>query len=476
MLNKGTGFIASRIKTEENKGIPVVLFNSLSWDRVDPVEVALTFEMGSARSLEIVNAKGEALDAQLKNVSKHQDGSIKEAKIVFIADVPSIGYNTYYIEPQEKVKNGNPVQVKSNQSFYENEFYKIEFAPGGIEGIFDRELKRNLLNTSSFKGGEVFTLQSVGNGAGEFGDVQQPTLTDFDKVSLRRQDWSLIESGPVYSTYRIRQKIKHAIVEQDVIIYHALKRVNFETRLLNWSGKMYREFRTAFPINMENAEISYEVPFGKVKVGQDEIKTAGERYVPLCKDVHPRSVLDWITTKDEDMQIVLSSSVAAFDWIDPLEENGSPLIQHILLASRKSCHWEGNEYSQAGNHYYSYILTSNGINDHTGTRVAKQHNEPIKVILNPEKSVIANLPEQLSFFNITNENVIITTVKKAEDNDMLIVRMYDTDGVNNSVKLNSWLAPRKYYATNIIEEYPEEINDIIVPPYSIETYMVELSE
>ncbi len=134
-----------------------------------------------------------------------------------------------------------------------------------------------------------------------------------------------------YSTYRIRQQILYAIVEQDVTIYHELKRILFETKLLNWSGELYREFRTAFPIDMKNAQVSYEVPFGTVKVGLDEIKTAGERYAPLCKDVHPRAIIDWISASDEEMSITLSSSVAAADWIDPTSDNANPVLQHFCL-------------------------------------------------------------------------------------------------------------------------------------------------
>ena len=51
----------------------------------------------------------------------------------------------------------------------------MTFGPGGLKSIFDKELGRELLNTGKFLGFEVFTMQSVGSGAGEFGRVQQPT-------------------------------------------------------------------------------------------------------------------------------------------------------------------------------------------------------------------------------------------------------------------------------------------------------------
>ncbi len=473
LLAKGLNFISGRVKTNEKTGIPVILFNSLSWERTDPVTASIQLQKGKAKSLKIITEDKEIISSQLTNAEYYKDGSLKSGEVVFIArDVPSIGYKTYYIElskAEVKEKKRMPSMEK-----YENEAYTITFGNGGISQIFDKELKRNLLKTDNLKGAEVFTLESVGNGAGEFGDVQQPFMKDFDKVSVHNPSWKVICDGDVFSTYRIRQQILHAIVEQDVTIYHDLKRILFETKLLNWSGELYREFRTAFPIDMNNAQVSYEVPFGTVKVGLDEIKTAGERYTPLCKDVHPRAIIDWISASDEEMSVTLSSSVAAADWIDPTSDSVNPVLQHILLASRTSCHWEGNEYSQGGDHFYNNILTSNKTGELSGKRIAKQHNEPIYIIVNPEKSIQASLPEQASFFSIDKENVIITTVKKAEDSDDFIVRMYDSEGQNTSVEMNSFFELGKLKKTNIIEENPTPVTEMVVPKYSIETFSLDL--
>ncbi len=475
LLNKGTNFIASRIKTKENLGIPVVLFNSLSWKRTDPVTVSLNLQQGNAKSLNVITSKKQKVASQIKNIQYYNDGSIKSADVVFIAkDIPSIGYKTYYVE--QSLKNSSKTKKTTSHSKYENDAYLITFEKGGIAQIYDKQLKRNLLKTNKFKGGEVFTIYSYGNGAGEFGDIQQPFMQDFDKVSLHNPEWEILTSGNVYTTYRIKQQILYANVEQDVTIYHDLKRVLFETRILNWTGELYREFRTAFPIAIDNALITHEVPFGAVKVGQDEIKTAGNRYTALSKNVHPRAIMDWFSASDDDMTVTLSSSVAAIDWIDPTVENNNSLLQHILLASRTSCHWEGNEYSQEGNHSYHNILTSNKTGDLTGSRIAEQQNDPIHVTVYPDKSVYASLPESVSFFDIDNENIIISTIKKAEDFDKTVIRMYDTQGESTTVGLHSFFDMDKFQQTNIIEENPQQVSKLKVSKYGIETFSFEVKK
>jgi alpha-mannosidase len=477
LLDKGLNFLSTKIKKNEKLGDPVVLFNSLSWERTDPVTISLDFQKGSTRKLSVISADKKIINSQSSNQEYYEDGSLKRADLTFVAEnIPSVGYATYYISDKESELGAKTPKVSA--TVYENSYYKVHLEKGGIAQIYDKEFKKELLATENLKGGEIFTLQSVGNGAGEFGDVQQVSMVDFDKMSLHDPEWEVLENGPVYTKYRLEQKIKHAIVRQDVTLYHDLKRIYFNTELRNWSGELYREFRTAFPLNMENSEIAHEVPFGSVRVGKDEIKTAGERYTPLCKDVHPRAIIDWISATDKEVSVTLSSSVAAADWIDPTSHNNSKaVLQHILLASRTSCHWEGNEYSQAGNHDFHNVFTSNKAGSEKGQRIAKQENEPISVVIYPETSTESFLPESLSFFSIDSDNVIVTTIKKAEDSEEVIARMYNVNGRDEKVNLSSHFNISSYKQTNIIEENPILVSpQLKVGSYAIETFSLDIKK
>lgn len=476
LLNKGVDFISSRIKKNEKLGIPIVLFNSLSWERTDPVTTSVNFAKGDIKNVTILTLDKKKIPTQTSNAEYYDDGSLKSAEITFIAKkVPSIGYVTYYLtDNKTTVADGK----MANTSSYENPFYKVSFEKGGIAQVYDKELKKELFTTDNFMAGDVFTLQSVGNGAGEFGDVQQPSMVDFDKMSLHDPEWEILETGPVFTKYRLEQKILHAIVRQDVTLYHDLKRIYFDVTLRNWTGELYREFRTAFPVNMNKAEIAHEVPFGRVRVGKDEIKTAGERYTPLCKDVHPRAIIDWISATDDEISITLSSSVAAADWIDPTEHgSGKAVLQNVLLASRTSCHWEGNEYSQAGNHSFHNVLTSNKAGSIRGQKIAKQKNEPLHVVLYPDTSTKSFLPESLGFFSIDSEDVLISTIKKAEDSEDIIARMYNVKDSDESVNITSYFDIKSYRQTNIIEEDPKPVSsELQLGKYAIETFSLEIEE
>lgn len=477
LLNKGVDFISSRIKKNEKLGIPIILFNSLSWVRTDPVTTSVNFAKGDIKNVTVFTSDKKKVPTQTSNAEYYDDGSLKSAEITFIAEgIPSIGYVTYYVADDKTTVAKN--EKMASTSSYENPFYKVSFEKGGIAQVYDKELKKELFTTDNFKAGDVFTLQSVGNGAGEFGDVQQPSMVNFDKVSLHNPEWEILENGPVFTKYRLEQKILHAIVRQDVTLYHNLKRIYFDVTLRNWTGELYREFRTAFPVNMDNAEIAHEVPFGSVRVGKDEIKTAGERYTPLCKDVHPRAIIDWISATDDEISVTLSSSVSAADWIDPTEHgSGKAVLQNILLASRTSCHWEGNEYSQAGNHDFHNVLTSNKAGSIQGQKIAKQKNEPLHVVVHPDTSTKSFLPETLSFFSIDSGDVMISTLKKAEDSEDIIARMYNVKDSDKKVNVSSYFDIKSYKQTNIIEEDPKPVSsELQLGKYAIETFSLEVKE
>lgn len=163
-------------------------------------------------------------------------------------------------------------------------------------------------------------MHSYGNGAGEFDAVQQPDMEGFDRTGWHAPAWELTENSPVYTAYKMRTPIRHAVVEQTLRIYHQTKRVDMEVDLLNWEGVMYRDFRLMLPLALGKAEVSYEVPYGALTIGRDEMPgAAGERYYVENKEQHPRGIGNWISAASDQMAVTLSSSVAVADYIDPTD-------------------------------------------------------------------------------------------------------------------------------------------------------------
>ena len=449
--------IASRINFLRS-AIPVVVFNALSWVRTGLVKFTLNVEGNEENTFRLVDEKGVEIPYQL--VDEHQITGNQDEVITFLfvaEQVPSVGYKTYYLEKGSATVW--PQKSKADHSVCENQYYKVEFSEGGIKAIYDKELSVQLFNTDKFLGAELFTMQSVGNGAGEFTDVQQPTMEGFEKLSQYKPTWVLVSEGPVRDVYQFTKEINHVKVEQKVMLYKTLKRIDVEVKLLGFDGERYREFRLAFPVNQTTSEIAYEVPMGVVRVGKDEISGAAgfskksQIYDTPCAQVHPREVQDWFSASDGKNGITISSDVAVFDWIDPTTEpTNYSILQPVLLASRKSCHGEGNYYLQPGDHSYTFSIYSHKGDWKNGYKLGTQTNQPLRAITVKPAYNKGTMPEMLSFISVENKNLVLSAIKKCDDDDEVIVRCYDMEGKDTDARISLFKPFQKAEQTNLIEE------------------------
>ena len=479
ILSSALTAIAGRVKTQAGKGIPVVVFNPLSWVRTDPVvcEVA----PGSA-PFRIVDGAGKDVAHQILPALDDQTPGTVRVEFV-AADVPGLGYKTFYVVAGGPAADN--AATAAHPAVIENVSYRIELAPGGVKSIFDKQLGREILNTGKFLGFEIFTMQSVGNGAGEFGRVQQPTMEGFDKLGLHGPAWkfSAEQSGPVRTVFTLEQPLKNCIIREKLVVWNDIKRIDCEVDILRWDGDPYREFRIALPVRADEGRVAYEVPLGVVEVGKSEIAGTGGPaygnlvYDELCSDIRPREVQNFIGAGDDSLGVTLSTSVAVCDFKDPTDSPVPyPVLQPILLASRRSCHGEGNWYLQEGDHHYRFSLTSDGPGWRSGYKQGIQPNNPLIALVNPAAGAGASLPESMSFLSLSAPNVLVSTLKKAEDDDSVILRVYDIEGKDSEARLNLFVPVKTADMVNIIEEEATPLKQakdglsLKVGHYAIETF------
>ena len=411
-----------------------------------------------------------------------------QPKLIFIAnEVPSLGYKTFYLA---KTAAPSTAAVSGSNDRCENPFYRIALVPGGIQSIFDKQQGRELLKTDQWLGGEVFTMLSVapgnrnkGTDAGEFGAVPLPVMdASFERVASHKPDWKLIESGPVRTVYQLEQPLADTTVRQRLVVWNALKRLDCEIDLQGFSGKLWREYRMALPLATDQPNLTYEVPMGVVEIGKDEIPGTGGRacarldYFQPCRDIRPRVVQNFVDASDELGGLTVSSSVSAFDWLDPTTSAvRGTVLQPVLLASRKSCNSEGVWYPQAGDHHYRFAVTSHTGGWRNGWRDGVAANHPLQLVIGAVPHPGADLPESKAFFTVSKSKAMISTIKKCDDDNSVIVRLYDVEGRDSKPVLGCFVPLASVKHTNLIEQECGNLDcrgfDVVVPVghHSIET-------
>ncbi len=482
LLQQALRAIASQIKLPSIQDSPVVVFNDLSWSRTDPVVCKIPRANGTFR---LLTADGKEVPYRVWS-----PGSGTYTEITFIAeDVPSIGYRAYQaVETVNAPDSRLPDGVQATAIVYENEFFRAELGQGGIQRLYYKPLENDVFATDRYLGAEVMMLESVGNDAHEFGFIQQPTTaTDFEKASNYHPQWHLTASGPVYSRYSLSQPMRYCTLVQSLIFFHELQRIDVEVTLLNWTGVKSREFRMALPLNLEGATITYEVPFGTVEVGKDEtdgfltedpVYPGGPTYAECGRDIHPREIQNFISASNEKWGFTLGSSVAVCDYIDPYHRQrvSYPVIQPVLLASRRSCHSEGDWYLQPGDHHFRFSLYVHESGWQNGYHHGIETNHPLMAVVAPQPAPAATLPPETSFLTISDRNVILSALKKCEDDNSIILRCCEMEGQDTTSQITTSFPIQHVKQTNILEEEKQTLTsdgDTFTThfrPYSIETF------
>ena len=472
ILNKQLKQIASAIKFNKHQGQPIVVFNTLPYSRSTVCTFRKKIALGQKLTFKLFDENGRSVALQKVRQQLSPQGDSLEVAWTFQANqVPGIGFRTFYLKTES---TDETTARKRTQAVidYENQYYWLEFARGGLKQIYDKELKKNLFDTEKFLAGELFTMHSEGNGAGEFAEVQQPTMEAFDRLSNYQAFWRLTDDGPLFSDFVLEREMPHVTVRYRLRVFKQEKRIDFDLDLLNWDGTPYREYRLAFPLAMEDARVTYEVPFGRVTVGQDEIPgAAGERYVQPAAEVRPREVLDWISASNGQVAVTFSSSVAVWDYRDPTEKPlPGVILQPILIASRKSCHWEGNWYLQKGNHHFHFSLTSHRGDWRNGFAQARSVKRPLLAVIPPPGGNKKILPPTFSFFSLNNKGLLLSTIKKAGDRNALIVRVFDMFGQKQTLDFALFKKPQNVFQTNLIEEKAHKVKKLRIGAFSVETF------
>jgi alpha-mannosidase len=464
--------LGEKVQAKENA---ILVFNDLSWNRTSPVTVPI--DEKASKDIVVKDAKGKSIPVQLLQ----KDGKYEA---VFIAgNVPSLGYKTYYTA-KGKTPPLPPPAVKQNANYYENAFYKVILGDGGIQSLYDKELDKEILNTTKFKGGDILNAEYTGNGAGEFTQITPLTPGVLSAMSNHRAIWKIVENGAVFSTYENVQDMTQTDVIQRIRIYHHIKKIEFDITLTDFDGTHNRQFRLALPLQIKNPSIQYETPMGIVQVGKDEMPKApggwawGGTYKQLPEEINPREIQNFISANGDGLGVTLSSCVAVADWIDPSREAADyPVLQGILLSSHKSCHGAGNWYEQKGRHRYVFSLFSHAEGWENGYHSGIEANHPLHVV--KKTSLGGNLPEEMSFLSVSEPFVQVTTVKRCDTDHGIILRLVDMKGKDNQVRIELPHPVRRVVQTNLIEEeqlpYPVQGSSFILPVghKAIETFKLE---
>ena len=391
---------ASVEKTAKNirfsrPGVPLIVFNTLSWERKDIARVKVPVELMPKNPV-VVSADGENTPAQ-----------VCKDEVLFLADVPSMGYKTYYL-----IEGGSGTPSLAKEDNLENEYFKVELdkTSGGIESMYDK------LN-------ERFVFRKVIN---EWIKPEASNLLQvLYEVPHRMMAWSIgeisrvenlvsgadihvVENGPVMATVKVAHKFSNSKITQYVSLDRGLPRLDVHM-VIDWMEVSNEEtdapmLKVSFTPLLKRPESTFEIPFGYIQRPSDGVEVPALRWVDLSDNEYGVSLLN--------------DSKYGFDVV------GNTVRMTLVRTS-----YSPDPRPDEGKHEISYSIYPHkgGWKEAQTFRRGYEVNHPLEsiAVTSPSKG---SMPETSSFLQVKPENVVVSCVKKAEDSDDIIVRVYDATG------------------------------------------------
>ena len=441
MINETKGFIASKINLDNRS---VVVNNTLGFERSD----IATFEIPEGiNNVAVIDEDGNKLVCQ----------KIEGNKAIFFAKgVPANGYKSYAIVEADNI---NTEVVKLTTTEAENKFVKIKFdEKGQIVSFIHKDQNRELLKNGA-----------IGNEIQAFED--KPMCFDNWDIDIyyKEKMWKIddvqsievVNQGPVRSTLRVERKFLESTIVQNIHVYNDIERVDFET-VIDWKERDVL-VKTAFPVEINTSEATYEIQYGNVtrpthnntswEVAAFEV--CGHKWADLSEGDFGVSLLNNCKyghdIKDGNMRLTLLKSTC-----DPNPDADKEIHNLTYSIYTHNGDWKEGQTSQK-----AYELNTPFI-----TTVEEAHK--------------GELPSTLSLAKVDKDNVMIEVIKKAEDSDDLIVRMYEFHNKRSNVTLEFFKDIKEIKECNLLEKDLEELSPIgnkvnfIIKPYEIKTFKFKL--
>ncbi|WP_267383576.1 alpha-mannosidase [Cyanobacterium sp. uoEpiScrs1] len=445
LLDDSLQAIISRIdlpKPPTIHAIPLMIFNSLNWQRSEVIECP-----DLDNNYEIYDLEGNELTSQL---------SI-DNKLLFLAkNIPSIGYRVFWLCPTDKTSE-NIYQINNSDFNLENQYLKVTInsKTGNIDSIFDKIVQQEVVK------GECNQLQGFQD-KGQYWDAWNidPNYNNKPLPETNLKTIKCLEMGPIQWTIRVVRQLGNSEFCQDYSL-RVNSRVIIIKTTVNWQ-ETHVLVKSSFPLNLESDYTTYEIPFAA-------IKRTNYPKTPEEKAKWEVSALRWadLTDKSQNYGVsILNNCKYGYD-------NQSDRLRLTLL---KSPRWPDSNCDRGLHHFIYAIYPHQGSWQEAKTvQRGYELNIPLNVVfpLQNKTTQHRTLPPVNQFLNLGSDNLILSALKPAEDHpNTWVLRCYECEGRTTVASVTTSLNLRFTNKVNLLEELIPIFSEIT--PWKIVSFQAQV--
>lgn len=417
-LNLATQAFAWNVKIDPEADMkPIIVFNPHTWPVRETIE------------LETYRWKPEAVlvdenDQPVPHQQVQSTTVTSRVRLSFTADLPALGYRVYRLRPAGTPENFPTVEA--TDTTLENQYFCLEIDPetGCIQRLFD---KRAQVEVFIGQAAKPVVIEDTSDTWGHDTFKYDHVIGTFSATSVH-----LAEHGPVKSVLRVMSAYENSTLIQDFIMYPDREQIDVQA-VVDWR-QQFSMLKLRFPVSVYFSRATTEVAYGHI-----EYAATGDEY----------PMQNWVDVSGlaRGQQFPYGFSLlndSKYSHDVNVRDIGltvlrSPAYAHHIPSQvdRSKLH----SFIDQGIQRFSYtMLPHPGSWETAGTvrRAAELNQKPTALFAtyHPE----GTLPLTNSFIDVQPDNIMVTVVKQAEDNDDLIVRAYETTKVATraAIHLPKW--------------------------------------
>lgn len=402
-----------QIPTEDPDSEYLIVFNPHAWE----VTTDIRYDFGW-RSIpgmtQVTDEQGTSLPHQWV-LGESQCGD--RQGLVTTLTLPPMGYRQIRIQKGSSKRVDKPATAEGNT--LENEFYKITIFSDGSIAIFDKELNKQLFSGRG-KGCRAVVINDPSDAWSHDIKTFDDEIGYFQEANIK-----VVENGPVRAVIRVTSSWGDSQLTIDWSLVTGSRMIGAQVSL-DWHEHL-KMLKFSFPMALSSSVSTYEAPYGHIVKEANGYENPGHRWIDLSGDMdgvpYGLAVLNdakyGYDVKGNDMRVSIARSAVyahhnpkkldlenEYYWMD----QGIQTFRMALLPHKGD--WrEANVPRKAEEFLSRPILSYQGI--HPG-----------------------KLSKSASFMRIDVPNVNITSIKKSEKGDDLIIRCVETAGKSTAAKID----------------------------------------
>ncbi len=437
--NSALQTISWKIDTSDSeKGIPVIFFNPFSWDYEGFLQINrhtpyVTDECGRQVQTQIVFS--EAYN------TKGRGDTVLKVKI------PAMGYATYYFPQsgafayfeadrtyQDKVSNENPALAVTD-NVLENEHLRVVFdmQRGTVVSLYDKDNDCELLSNEA---AVPIVIDEYDH------DTWSHAKNKFDMVIGRFGDAKLRvkNKGAIFVSIEVESYYNNSVLIQEFSLYEGEKMLRVKASV-DWHEK-HKMLKLSYPISVTNPKAVFEIPFGMIERECNGMEESGH---------------SWIAIKGNERTVAILNNNKYSSSFDGNIMNLTVLRSPIFADHGVTPRVRESRYTDQGIQHFQYSVMPVEGEWNTVIRVARELNEtPINIVENNHKGC---LPTNYCGIKCNCNNIVVSALKRSEDNNGLILRAYETEGKNVKAVIYGDLI-----GTTLLTDFS---------PYSVKTFYID---